>query len=1580
MVVECEGPAGVSRQSQQLTVFFGGVQASQGCTLTDDAPENFPLGETLVTFTALPTNNGTSAQTSATVTVVDTGPPTVLCPNDFGTAPDAQCQAPIPDLTPNVTVSDVCATPASVKLEQVPVAGTVVGLGAHVIQVIATDPSGNQGSCQMTFSVEDPDKDGVCGSGDNCPNVFNPNQEDSDGDGIGDACDTNRPPVARCRNIAVAAGPDCTAAVLPKDVDDGSFDPDQDSITLSLDPKGPFSLGDHVVTLTVIDSANEADSCQALITVIDTTAPLVKLKGPDTLVLQCNVDTYTEQGAAAEDNCGATLEISGSNQVNPAVPGTYEVVYTATDGSGNTAEVERTIHVRDTIGPEFTSLPQDLTIDCQGPAGVSRQSAALAAFFAAVEISDACDPNAGVSDDAPASFPVGATTVTFTAKDTEGNVIEATRTVTVVDGTRPNFTCPASPNAAPDEMCGARIPDLAGEVGASDNCSGPGEIQVQQDPPPGNRVGLGSHSITLTVTDAAGNSRSCSRTFTVTDEDGDDVCAGADNCPKIFNPDQDDGDGDGIGDACDDDGAPVPIDPGQILNRILTPGSPSAPFEFRPPLGKVVCLILEGVDDDGAPPDANALYARWGLPATISRFDRAAAARHRPSQRLVLPVTRDETGFGLLRAHFIRGGQSKVRLVYRVVDLAVERISVRRARRGAGHLNARIDGGGFDRDTTFRLESPNGVIKAVGPPCIVSSGRAEVVFDVREDIPLGMYDLLVEKPGAQADDACTRIPDAFEVLPSLLGPRLECDVIGPSFYRRGRLRTFAIRCRNAGDEEMSVPLFRVVARDADTGAALEETVLGLPRERGMKETLQVLASDRRRVGGVLAPGAQVEIPVLFESTDCADCSISFEVHLFTPSRADFVGWDRLPPPPGLAPREWDDLWPDLSVGLGAATWVQYRNALADIATRFSRRNRPTQSVARMLRFAASEAHGRPTAAIVGTALELGTAVPLVRRQVVATQGEVVEAVTLTDKRGRYTLECLENGATYDVQVVGDDASSVPVDIPAEGDVYDVVLSAATPPRPGMIPPGLGCDETRLPASPIEPPDDLFTLVATFTVPVVSSIDPNTKDGPPPQEADVIAGDEHFYTVYFENLGCAPAQAVVIEDRLDPSLDWSSVVIREVGFGGNVTHLGDADYEPYGAFDTVESVMVEPMSATGECETEGPSVPLDVAVEASLEIEEVDVGGVSTLVATITWILEALSATDLLGLLSVNDTSEPDSDENDGFVSFSVESRSDVTDDVPLENDSDIVFDENDPITTNTWINRLRTEVSPEPPENPVPADGATAVMARPTLSWSRAAGAETYDIYVWPSGAASPRAPTESDLEIGSYRPAAGLVHDTGYSWRVVARNAFGATPGPVWTFETAPPLPPCPEEATGPVPADAARAVPIDGLTLRWSPAPGASAYEVRVWTAGGDTVSHATGLADPEFLLPDSSAPGAGTVSWQVTVLHPDCSVPGRTWSFGTGASARRFERGDANADGIVDVSDVVFTLLHLFAGGAPPPCAESANFDGVGGVNGADAIYLLNHLFIAGPPPPAPTGGCGVGAEPVTPESCAAFPPCG
>ncbi len=71
---------------------------------------------------------------------------------------------------------------------------------------------------------------------------------------------------------------------------------------------------------------------------------------------------------------------------------------------------------------------------------------------------------------------------------------------------------------------------------------------------------------------------------------------------------------------------------------------------------------------------------------------------------------------------------------------------------------------------------------------------------------------------------------------------------------------------------------------------------------------------------------------------------------------------------------------------------------------------------------------------------------------------------------------------------------------------------------------------------------------------------------------------------------------------------------------------------------------------------------------------------------------------------------------------------------------------------------------------------------------------------------------------------------------------------------------------------------------------------------------------------------------------------------------AVAPEFIRGDSNADGEVDVSDVVRSLRHKF-GGLPSPCPAAADFDDDGTLTVSDDVGLLGHLFLQGPNPPAP-----------------------
>ena len=88
--------------------------------------------------------------------------------------------------------------------------------------------------------------------------------------------------------------------------------------------------------------------------------------------------------------------------------------------------------------------------------------------------------------------------------------------------------------------------------------------------------------------------------------------------------------------------------------------------------------------------------------------------------------------------------------------------------------------------------------------------------------------------------------------------------------------------------------------------------------------------------------------------------------------------------------------------------------------------------------------------------------------------------------------------------------------------------------------------------------------------------------------------------------------------------------------------------------------------------------------------------------------------------------------------------------------------------------------------------------------------------------------------------------------------------------------------------------------------------------------------------------------------------------------------FRRGDANADGVVDISDAIATLHHLFTGGAQVSCADAADANDDGRMDLSDSVYDLLHLFSGGPAPPAPGSRCG--EDPSADDlDCASHGPC-
>jgi hypothetical protein len=107
--------------------------------------------------------------------------------------------------------------------------------------------------------------------------------------------------VALCQNDIVSADLDCEANA---DIDNGSYDPDGDPITLAQFPPGPYGLGTTVVTLTVTDDSGVTASCSASVDVVDDSPPVLSCNSPDPAALSRGAAPISFT-ASAIDNCSS---------------------------------------------------------------------------------------------------------------------------------------------------------------------------------------------------------------------------------------------------------------------------------------------------------------------------------------------------------------------------------------------------------------------------------------------------------------------------------------------------------------------------------------------------------------------------------------------------------------------------------------------------------------------------------------------------------------------------------------------------------------------------------------------------------------------------------------------------------------------------------------------------------------------------------------------------------------------------------------------------------------------------------------------------------------------------------------------------------------------------------------------------------------------------------------------------------------------------------------------------------------------------------------------------------------------------
>lgn len=292
----------------------------------------------------------------------------------------------------------------------------------------------------------------------------------------------------------------------------GSSDADNDTLSYTWSgacgtasgatPSVTCPLGSNTVTLTVRDPSNESSSDDLVITVEDTTAPTLHLPTPEAEATSASGATVNFSATATDtaDSSVAVTCVPSSGSTFPI--GSTSVTCSAQDDSGNGVSNEMSVTVQDTTAPTVTA-PSNKTKEATG----STTSVSLGSASA----TDLVDGSLSATPSTSGPFPVGVTTLTWSATDSHHNTGTATQTVTVTDTTAPTLTVPANISTY---AIGKRTMRATVSYSASATDLVDGSVSTSCTPASDSQFSLGVTTVTCSASDSRHNS--ASRQFTVT--------------------------------------------------------------------------------------------------------------------------------------------------------------------------------------------------------------------------------------------------------------------------------------------------------------------------------------------------------------------------------------------------------------------------------------------------------------------------------------------------------------------------------------------------------------------------------------------------------------------------------------------------------------------------------------------------------------------------------------------------------------------------------------------------------------------------------------------------------------------------------------------------------------------------------------------------------------------------------------------------------------------------------------------------------------------------------------------------------
>ncbi|MEN8956686.1 MAG: HYR domain-containing protein, partial [Flavobacteriales bacterium] len=449
--------------------------ASFGCplgsiSLSRDTFDCSSIGTNNVTMIVTDLN-GNSDSCVAVVTVFDTIKPTVICRN-LTVYLDNNGVAVIDTSMIDDGSNDNCGI---WRMELDVTTFDCSQLGSHSVTLTVTDFNGNIDSCSATVTVLDTVK-----------------------------------PIVGCKDTIIYLSSLGTFLIDSSFVNDSSSDNcGISTITLSNYQFDCASVGMNSVVMTVTDVNGNQDSCSAIVTVIDTTSPEVFCNNNtiylNTAGLAFISSTAVDNGSY--DSCGIASVVLSKDTFDCQEVGTNSITMTVTDVNGNTDSCTSFITVLDTLKPIVNC--QNITVYLDATGNIMIDSS---------EIDNGSSDNCGIASMTLSqnSFDcslVGASNVTLTVIDLNGNLDSCSAIVTVLDTLKPLVIC-RDTTIYLGQVGNATIDSSFINNGSADNC-GISTIALSQTQ--FGCVNVGPNSVTMIVTDVNGNIDSCQAIVTVID-------------------------------------------------------------------------------------------------------------------------------------------------------------------------------------------------------------------------------------------------------------------------------------------------------------------------------------------------------------------------------------------------------------------------------------------------------------------------------------------------------------------------------------------------------------------------------------------------------------------------------------------------------------------------------------------------------------------------------------------------------------------------------------------------------------------------------------------------------------------------------------------------------------------------------------------------------------------------------------------------------------------------------------------------------------------------------------------------------